>query len=272
MSLRYSVSLALLAILFSAAANAVPQRIVSLNLCIDQLLMQLVPKERLASLTYLSTNPQLSTITDQLAGVHINHGLAEEIVPLQPDLVLAGEFGAADAVVLLQQFGYPVERIMLPRTLEEILVHIETLGKLVGASPAAALMTQEIRKQLAIVDQERAAAGNLRETAIWYSPNGVVAGSDTLEHEIMERAGFRNLAAEQGIVSFAQMDLEQLVVTAPQMLIVEGGYVQAFSLAREYLQHPALKRTSRVIELPGAISVCSAPTVAQVLRVLSEGH
>lgn len=261
--LRFLLSVVLCVSLVSHAA---PQRIASLNLCLDQLLLAWVPKQRIASVTYLSANPQLSTVVDQLDGLHINHGLAEELIPLQPDLIIAGEFGAGDAVTLLQRFGYPVERIALPRTLDDIITHIESVGALVGAQTQAAQMVNELRAQLAALDAQPAQAN--KTSAIWYSPNGVVAGSDTLEHELLMRAGFRNLAAEQGIVSFAQMDLEQLVLAQPDVLIVEGGYVQAFSVAREYLEHPALKRSSRVIELPAALSVCSAPVVVDVLLAL----
>ena len=141
----------------------------------------------------------------------------------RPDLIIAGEFGAGDAVTLLQRFGYPVERIALPRTLDDIITHIESVGALVGAQTQAAQMVDELRAQLAALDAQPAQAN--KTSAIWYSPNGVVAGSDTLEHELLMRAGFHNLAAEQGIVSFVQMDLEQLLVAKPGVLIVVGGYV-----------------------------------------------
>jgi iron complex transport system substrate-binding protein len=248
------------------------QRIVSLNLCIDQLLVQLVARERIASLTYLSADPHLSAVFDELDGIHLNHGLAEELVPLQPDLILAGEFGAGEAVVLLRQLGYPVELLSWPRTLEEIAGHIQQLGRLVGAERRAEALVADIQQQLAALDAQvgqRSAAE--RPGAIWYSPNGVVVGGGTLEDELMTRAGYRNLAAEQGIVGFRQLDLEQLVMAAPEVMIVEGGYVESFSLAREYLDHPVLKRSgSRLVTLPAALSVCSAPVVAEVIRALQK--
>lgn len=272
--------------LCAIGVRAEPQRIVSLNLCVDQLLLKLVPKGRIASVTYLSTNPQLSDIAHQLDGLHINHGLAEEIVPLQPDLIIAGEFGASDAVNLLTHLGYPVERVIFPRTLDEITTHITDVGELVGAQTKAAEMVAHIHARLAQADlrthqqlqkqlqqqseQESEQRTQKKITAIWYTPNGVVAGSDTLEHELMMRAGFRNLAAEKGVVSFAQMDLEQLIMAEPEMIIVEGGYRNTFSVAGEYVQHPALAKKSRIVELPAALSVCSAPVVADVLNALSE--
>lgn len=251
-------------------AESPPQRIASLNMCIDQLLFKLVPKARIASVTYLSAHPQLSTISDQLDGLYINHGLAEEIVPLQPDLILAGEFGAGDAITLLQQLGYSVERVAFPRTLDEISTHIKSLGELVGAPQAAAIMVHEIQQQLAELDGRKNELAQ-PPTAIWYSSDGVVIGDGTLEHELLIRAGYRNLAAEHQHSGFLKMDLEQLLVYAPKIIIVEAGYAQSFSLASEYLQHPALRERSRLLELPAALSVCSAPVIAQALRVLKNG-
>ena len=52
--------LLILALCWSGMAQAKPQRIVSLNLCTDQLLLQLVEPERIAALTYLSDDPRQS--------------------------------------------------------------------------------------------------------------------------------------------------------------------------------------------------------------------
>lgn len=246
------------------------QRAVSLNMCFDQLLVMLVPKARIASVTYLSAHPQLSVISHQLDGLHINHGLAEEIVPLDPDLIIAGEFGAADAITLLQHLGYRVERLPLPRTLDEISTHIEEFGALVGAQGAAADMANAIRRQLAEIDAQQLSFEQ-QPTAIWYASNGVVAGGETLEHELMARAGYRNLAAEHQRTGFVKFDLEELLVYAPQIIIVEAGYDESFSLASEYLQHPALRKRSRLVELPPALSVCPAPVIADALRTLKNG-
>lgn len=270
--LPFAVLRAAPAVELSAPAESagLPQRIVSLNMCLDQLLVMLVPKTRIGSVTYLSAHPQISAISDQLEGLHINHGLAEEIVPLQSDLIMAGEFGAGDAIALLQQLGFPVTRIPLPRRLDEISQHIEHFGALVGAQGAADTMANRIRQQLAALDTQQKNITH-RPTAVWYSANGMVIGGETLEHELMTRAGFRNLIAEHQQVGFAKLDLEALLVYAPEVIIVEAGYTENFSLASEYLHHPALRQRSRLLELPSALSVCTAPVVADALAALKAG-
>ena len=57
-----------------------PQRIVSLNLCADELLLRLVDRERIASITWFSRQPGFSTVTAQAVTVPVNRALAEEIV------------------------------------------------------------------------------------------------------------------------------------------------------------------------------------------------
>src|SRR5688572_25681589 len=74
---------------YSQTAQTPPQRIASLNICIDQLLWELVPHERLVSISYLTADPIWSPIAEQVQGVAVNHGLAEEIVPLKPDVIFA---------------------------------------------------------------------------------------------------------------------------------------------------------------------------------------
>ncbi|MFM2128529.1 MAG: hypothetical protein RL477_75, partial [Pseudomonadota bacterium] len=104
---------ALLAAIFvlgpCAAARAdKPQRIVSINLCTDQLAMLLVPAERIVSLSFLAADPASSAMAELGARFHLNHGLAEEILPLDPDIVLAGPHGAGAAIALLRRLGRPV--------------------------------------------------------------------------------------------------------------------------------------------------------------------
>ena len=72
------------------SAGPKPTRIVSINLCTDQLLLQLVGHKRIASVTYLAADPYISYSANLAVGLVKNHGLAEEVVALNPDLTLTG--------------------------------------------------------------------------------------------------------------------------------------------------------------------------------------
>ena len=116
---RVSAALLAIASLFTQAAfpvmandgGAKPQRIVSINLCLDQLVLMLADPEHIQSLTFLSLDPAYSFMHEEAANVRvINHGAAEEILPLEPDLVLAGQFSASFAVQVLQRTAGAIQR------------------------------------------------------------------------------------------------------------------------------------------------------------------
>ncbi len=254
-------------LLLALPLQAAPQRVASLNMCLDPFLFLLLPRERIVSLTYLSAQPQLSSISGELDGLHLNHGLAEELVPLEPELILAGEFGAGQAVVLLRRLGYRVETLNQPRDVSEIAAHIRALGQLLGEDVRAEALAHALESRLAELDH-RSLDLSRKPRALWYTPNGIVAGAHTLEDELLQRAGYRNLAAERGLQGFVHLDIENLLVMAPEVLVMEAGYLDAFSLAREYLRHPVLDKNTRRVELPAALSVCVAPQVAEALAQL----
>lgn len=241
------------------------QRIVSINLCFDALLLKLVEPERINSLYYLSANPQFSSVAEQAKRFYLNRGLAEDIVPRNPDLILAGEYTSLELRMLLKQLGLRVELLPLPTTLNEVAAHIRHFGQLTATVPAAEKMAQEFERSLVALDEMQ--KKSVPVPAYWYSSNGVVVGGGTLENELMTRAGFHNVALDKNIMGFRQIDLEELILSHPKALIVETSDVQAFSLAQEYVQHPALRNHLQIVRLPTTLS-CIAPVAAEAVNNL----
>lgn len=244
------------------------QRIVSINLCLDALLIKLVEPSRVDSLYYLSANPQFSSIAEEAKKYNLNRGLAEDIVPRNPDLVLAGTFTSFDLRTLLKQLNFRVELLDLPRNLDDISTHIRRFGDLVSRPAEAEVMAQALEQKLAQLDEVRKTIKPV--PGFWYSSNGVVIGSDTVENELMTRAGFHNLALDKNIVGFKQLDLEELILAQPKVIILEASDVQAFSLAQEYVEHPALRGNNvKIIRLPSTLS-CVAPVAADAIESLMQ--
>ena len=198
------------------------QRIASLNLCTDLLLLELVERERIVSLTYWAADPELSYLADRAVGIALNHSLAEEIVPREPDLVLAGQYSDVQVVSILRRLGYPVAVLDVPLTLAGMHEHILEFGALVGEPQRARQLADTIDRQL----REAAASrpqGPAPLAAI-YSPQGVSPGLETLMNDLLMLAGYRNLAAELGIVSYGTLSLEELVMAQPDVLILDNVF------------------------------------------------
>ncbi|MBK8185870.1 MAG: ABC transporter substrate-binding protein [Cellvibrio sp.] len=236
------------------------QRIVSMNLCIDQLLWQLVDHRRIVSLSYLSADTQWSPIASEVKHQDVNHALAEEIVPLNADLILAGEFDAPDAIQLLQKLNEPVARLKTPQSLKDIQQQWLDLGELTGEKKSAQLFAGQLQDEI----QELTVLANQKKSlrVFWYSLNGVVIGQGTLENELMTLAGLKNIAVEKNVVGFSPLDLELLLAAKPDALIMEESSHDHYSLAQEFLTHPALaQHKMKVIRLPAGFSSCSTSMV-----------
>ncbi|MDO9490377.1 MAG: ABC transporter substrate-binding protein, partial [Sphingomonadaceae bacterium] len=79
-----------LAALLASPATAAPQRVASLNLCTDELVLLLADKAQLASVTKLGADARETRLAHRAAGLHRNNGRMESVAGLVPDLVITG--------------------------------------------------------------------------------------------------------------------------------------------------------------------------------------
>ena len=84
------------------------RRIVSLNMCLDELALRLADRERVASVLWMSRDPLNSNVADLARTIPGNSGTAEEAVSFSPDLVLVGEFTSTLTKSMLRRVGMPV--------------------------------------------------------------------------------------------------------------------------------------------------------------------
>jgi iron complex transport system substrate-binding protein len=249
------------------AAEARPARIVSLNLCIDDLVLRLAKPERIASVTWLSHDARNSNIPQLARRVARNHGLAEEIVPLDPDLVIAGAFSTRTAVALLKRTSIPLVELGIPKSFAEIRQQIAAVARLVGES-------QEGERLIGLMDERLAAvppATGPRPRAIVLNPNGATVGQGTLVGEIMTLAGLHNVAAELGIENYGTVPLEHVVLHAVDILIVSSSRDGPPALATEILRHPVLARLAdrvRIISVPSRLWNCGTPAAVEAVELL----
>lgn len=281
-TLRSLLAIVVLAMSLPSHADAppspMPRRIASLNLCTDQLLLLLVPRERIASVTDWAARPESSYMAQAAIGIPVNHALAEGVLPQQPDLVIAGEYNDTSMLHLLRQLGYRVEVVHVPRNLDEARQFILQFGELVGAADNAQRLIAQMNDDLARLDAdvraiEKRDSEGARPLAAVYAPNGFTPGKDTVMTEILHRAGFRNLAAEIGIEGYGQLSLERLLLADPDVLVFEATADMAGggSIAHSYLQHPVLKSlTARIpsATLPPPLSECVGPMTVEAIRRL----
>lgn len=272
--LRHLCSLCLLLASGVSAAAGPPQRIVSINLCTDQLLMALVEPERIVSLSILSLDEHAAYRRPDPNQVHINDALPEEVIPLQPDLILSGAYTNRRAAELLKQLGYPVEIFTPVESLDGLRDNLRRMARLVG---------EEARGEslLAVMDERLAAAsadldpGAVRPSAAVYLPRGYSSGEQTLQGEALRAAGFRNAATDAGLTSYGSLPLEDLLYTRPDLLISSDYAPGTASLADRHLQHPVLRKLTNerpMAKVPYKLWICAGPWIAEAVEILADAR
>jgi iron complex transport system substrate-binding protein len=274
---RIGVALAVFLAAAPAAAPAwadPPRRVVSLNLCTDQLALMVAGPGQLVSVSWHASRLSVPPLAEQARDIHANHGLAEEIYRLEPDLVLTGPYTAITTVAMLERLGVRVEPFELTGSFDGVVEDLRRIGDLLGRDARAdELITQfnADRAALAAMIAERPT-----QRAAVYSARGWTAGARSLESEILSAAGLANIAGELGLGWGGFVPLEALLLADPDRLVMgreDGGEGQdGHSQARALLAHPAL-RHSRAYRAGVAANdsgwVCGTPYVLQAATRLA---
>ena len=185
-----------------------PRRIASLNVCTDQLLLILGMRRRLVSVTFLAVDPSSSAMPEAARGLPLNRGRAEEILPLRPDLVLAGSTAATPTVQLLRRLGHRVVVVPLATKLDDIPHNIETVARAVGEGARGQRLIAGFWKELKRITAETfPARKSPPPSAMLFGPNGVTSGADSLAGAIITAAGLTNGMAALGLKGVGRVPL-----------------------------------------------------------------
>lgn len=253
----------------TADAPAGPaRRVVSMNLCTDQLAMMLAAPGQLLSVSYLAADPRGSAMAEEAKAYRINRGLAEEIWLMQPDLVIAGSFSTRATVDMLRRLGVPVVVMEPAYGLAEIPDRLRQMGLALGREDAAEQAITDFWAQLEALREEVAR----RPRAALYYANGYTSGDKTLAGEIIATAGFTNIAAKAGLPSGGHLSLEVLAMAEPEAIISGRPYPGA-SRSEEVLDHPVVQtlrhRTVGAV-LTDRDWVCGTPNVLHAIEEMRE--
>jgi iron complex transport system substrate-binding protein len=244
--------------------------VVSLNLCTDELVLSVADPEQVLSVTWLVKSAASSELWQRAEHLPANHGTAEEVVALGPDLVVTGEATATPTLAMLKRQNIRVVRLSIPDSIRKVQRQVLLLGRLLGRESHALELVATMRERLRTLPPLPDVA---RPSAAVYHPNGFTTGAGSLSDEMLTLAGFRNLAAERGLGAYAHYPLELLVVDRPNVLIVDVPGEGA-SLAQQLLHHPVLDTAGAAdgslhrLALPLQAWSCGTPAVVEAVAQL----
>lgn len=252
-----------------AQAGPAPQRVVSVNLCTDQLALMMAAPDQLVSVSRLAHDPQSSAMVDAAQELPTNGSGAEEVYLLKPDLVLAGTFTASSTVNLLRNLGIEVVQFAPASSLDDVPDRLRQMGDALGREDVAREMVADFEAQLAALSD---AEESTRPRAAITYVNSYSSGDATLAGDILRTAGFENVAQEAGLSSVGTLSLEELILLAPDV-IIQGRDYPGQARAEDNLDHPALHALPDTL-IAGEITdrdwICGTPQVLEAVKTMRE--
>ncbi|CUU41738.1 corrinoid ABC transporter substrate-binding protein [Blastochloris viridis] len=112
-------------------------RVVSINMCTDQLVLALADPDQILALSVYARDPMLSFGAAAAANYPSLSGVAEEVLVLQPDLVLSGRYTRQTTRGFLKAKGVALAEFDIARSIADATAQIRRAGELLG-QPARA--------------------------------------------------------------------------------------------------------------------------------------
>lgn len=242
-----------------------PQRIVSLSLCADQLLLALADPTQIAALSPASTDPLVSYEADAASRYWRVISGVEAIVDIAPDVVFADANDRNAVIERLERLGYPIIRIEPVATIDAAIAQIHEIAALLGQEQAGETLVQTIE-----IARLQAARSDRGYTAISFRGDDDVPGEDSLITNLLSVVGLTNIG-ESLSDGDGHVPLEVLIASPPDFLVVP----EARSIAdREtsIIDHPALARVFPLalrLEIADNLTICGGPALPAALRRIS---
>lgn len=268
--LRLLASVVCLGLAMAASAQA-PQRVVTVNLCLDQIALRLAAPGQLVGLSYLSHDPRISVLADRARAIAPVRAKVESILELRPDLVIFDRDSHLGIKRLVRKAGVPILEVPWAASLEGAEELIAQIGAALGRDAEGRAIVADMQEKRRRLSYQGPPVG----LAAVLQANRGTAGRGSLMGELLSLSGFRNLAAELGIPAYGRLPLESVLAGRPDLLVLDGNANAHPARATEFVDHNALLALTgrtRLVSIPVRYSTCAGPENFEALRLLAEAR
>ena len=172
-----------------------PQRIISMSISTDEILIDLVPSSRIAAFSRLVDDPGISNIVEQAqnVGSRVDGQSSEAIMALHPDLILIPDFVKPEVIQSLRDMNLQVYVYKTPKSFAEVRQCIRFLGEAVGEKDRGAMMVTAMNEHLKKVQEK---IGNIpkekQKRIVFMRSNGAYYSPEASFNDVCRYAQVRN--------------------------------------------------------------------------------
>lgn len=224
--------------------RAEPQRIISLAPAMTEILFALGLDKRIVGVTEYCNYPPAARSKPRIGGI-VNPSL-ERILAQRPQLVVGMRLNPKPVLRAISKAGVPTYAAE-PRSVEQVMTTIATIGALTGDRHNADRLVKSLRARLTAVAQKVQKLPRPGVMLLYSQDPLWVAGADTFPDHALRLAGGRNAASD--VKGYKQYDAEMLLARDPDVIFLtsmEGGKHEA--QLRAFIERPSMRGLSAVMK------------------------
>ena len=244
----------------AASALLAAASVASLNLCTDEYLLLLAKPREIASVSFLSQDPQESPLWRLARGHHSNRGSLEDVLGKHPGVVLTMGGGGRASSLIAERLGIEAVELRPVSALSDVAWNFRVVAKALRDPKRAEPWLERLARVRSTVSKRSL-------DAIWLGGGGQTISVPSVGADWMRLAGLKQRPLQGGRVS-----LETILVRPPAVLVQSGYRAGQFSRGAQWLNHPIVRDAkSRRLQADGRAWACMGPLViAEVERLRAE--
>ena len=194
-------------------------RIVSLDLCSDQIVLILADQNQVAAIS-TAADDVYSFYREKAVFFPKTRGKIEEIIMLEPDVVMQTYSTTMNMGKMTKRIGASLIELNYSNEPEILYKNIKMAGKVLGQNDRASQFNKRYANRInKIKNQPRS-----KLKIAYVTPSGVTAGIGTSVNDIIKLSGFESYAATHNFKGWLNLPIENLIMDPPDIFIT--GYFE----------------------------------------------
>ena len=224
--------------------------IVSLTLSGDEMLLGLVPENRIAGLSgKINEDKEISNIVDKAKKFPKVEGNEEVLMSLEPDLIIVADWLTKKVDDIGAIMGAKVYYYKTPNSYEEQKKLIRDLANLVEEKENGEKLIKNMDDRLK--DLQNKIAKNYKGAKpriLMYTSFGTTSGKNTTFSDMVKLINGVNVVAEAGIDGFKDISKEKVIELNPDIIIVPIAkkYDNVNKISKLFFEDPSFKNVKAI--------------------------
>jgi len=191
-------------------------RIVSLAPSLTEIVFMLGMGDHLVGVTDHCNYPSEAKSKPRLGGLKTIS--LEAVISRNPDIILGTEDGNEQSLLdQLRELHFRLYTFQ-PRTLDEVLTTILAVSRVCGRESRGQELVKELKSRQEMVSKAVAGSGPVPAVLVFEHEPLILAGPGTFAHDLIEKAGGKNLA-DDARIPYPRYSLELLIAKSPEVII-----------------------------------------------------